>query len=75
MNTNQHRRIVPILVTTALAVALGALPASAGQDKGPATGPSNYPYFNSIQRVGTQFVALDYLTGKGVRAPAGGVVR
>jgi len=69
MSSTQYRRIVPILATTVLAVALGAVPASARQDMGPSTSPENFPYFHSIQRVGTQYTAGDDCTGNGVPAP------
>ena len=70
MNTNQHRRIVPILATTVLAIALGALPAAARQEAGPAHLDTGYPYFKVIERVGTQRTAGDNTTGNGVPAPA-----
>jgi hypothetical protein len=70
VNTNQNRRPVQILTITALAVALGALPAAARQDAGPAHLDTGYPYFKVIERVGTQFTAGDNTTGNGVLAPA-----
>ena len=67
------RRARRILVATTVAVTLGALPAAARQDPGridtPAP-PTTAVYFCSPERVGTQFVACDNLTGNGVPAPA-----
>ena len=75
MNRIQHRRVAPVLATAALALTLGALPASARQDPGPTlpahrTGTVTASYFCALQRVGTQYVACDNLTGNGVPAPA-----
>jgi hypothetical protein len=70
VNTNQHRRSVQTLTITAVAVALGALPAAARQDAGPAHLDTGYPYFKVIERVGTQLTAGDNTTGNGVLAPA-----
>lgn len=75
MNTNQHRRLIPVLATTALVVALSTLPAAARPDPGPAV-PGNPATIArvttscALERVGTQFVACDNLTGNGVPAPA-----
>lgn len=70
MDTHQHRLIVTVLTVTALTAVLGALPAAARQDAGPATGHPAAPYRCAIQRVDTQFVGCDNLTGNGVPAPA-----
>ena len=71
MNTiQQTRRTLPMIAATALLVALGTLPAAARQDPGPASDEPTATYFCAIQRVGTQFVGCDNLTGNGVPAPA-----
>jgi len=67
---HQHRRVLPIIATTILAVGLGALPAAARQDQGTAEPAAPATYFCTAQRVGSQFVACDNLTGNGVPAPA-----
>ena len=71
MNTiQQTRRTLPMIAATALLVALGTLPAAARQDPGPAPDEPTATYFCAIQRVDTQFVGCDNLTGNGVPAPA-----
>ena len=72
MNTIQHRRrILPLATATAaLLVALGSLPAAARQDAGSADPEQPSTHFCALQRVGSQFVACDNLTGNGVPAPA-----
>lgn len=67
---HQHRRGLPVLATTILVIGLGALPAAARQDQGTAEPTAAASYFCALQRVGTQFVACDNLTGNGVPAPA-----
>lgn len=79
MNATQNRtrstsrrpthRVVRAMALVACVVALGALPAAARQDAGPSHLGTDYPYFRTIQRVGTQYVAGDNLTGNGVPAP------
>jgi hypothetical protein len=66
----QTRRILPMITATALLVALGTVPAAARQDPGPAPVEPAATYFCAIQRVDTQFVGCDNLTGNGVPAPA-----
>ena len=67
------RRGWGVTTVTIVVVAVSALPAAARQDPGqvatPAP-PTTATYFCSIERVGTQFVACDNLTGNGVPAPA-----
>ena len=66
------RRVFPAIATAALVGALGALPAAARQDPRPGF-PEHQAastYFCAIQRVDTQFVGCDNLTGNGVPAPA-----
>ncbi|NYG08102.1 hypothetical protein BJ986_002589 [Phycicoccus badiiscoriae] len=75
MNTTQQtrktiRRTFPTITAAALLVALVALPAAAHQDPGPAPLAPPATYFCAIQRVDTQFVGCDNLTGNGVPAPA-----
>ena len=65
-------RVVPRLVASAAAGLLllgaGISPAAAMQDPGgPLTTPSRAC---SLERIGTQFVWCDYLTGAGVEAPS-----
>jgi hypothetical protein len=72
VNHTQHRRLTPVLGITALVIALGALPAAARQDPGPVVPEkqaSTATYVCALQRVGTQFVRCDDLTGNGVPAP------
>ena len=66
------RGIVTTIAATALVVGLAALPASARQDPGQTNSPSqaNSAHFCTPERVGTQYVACDNLTGNGVPAPA-----
>ena len=71
--TIQTRRGIATAFATILVVATGTAPAVAGQDPGP---PRTYPPSaqNSshcpLERIGTQFVRCDSLTGAGVPAPA-----
>jgi hypothetical protein len=67
---HQHRRGLPVIATTILAIGLGALPASARQDQGATESTATTTSFCALQRVGTQFVACAELTGNGVPAPA-----
>lgn len=85
MNAGQHRtttstrrthrthRTWGVAAAATFVVALSALPAAARQDPGqidtPAP-PTTAIYFCALERVGTQFVACDNLTGNGVPAPA-----
>jgi hypothetical protein len=74
-STEQTRRTLSLLATSALTttvlvVTLGALPAAARQEAGPAPEPATTSTFCAIERVGTQYVACDNLTGNGVEAPA-----
>jgi hypothetical protein len=71
--TARARRAIPAVAAAALVVALGTVPAAARQD--PRTGfPENQAtsttYFCAPQRVDTQLVGCDNLTGNGVPAPA-----
>ena len=69
---SRTRRAFPIIATAALLVALGSLPAAARQDPRtgfPETQATTDTYFCAIQRVDTQFVGCDNLTGTGVRPP------
>ena len=70
--TRRTTRAWGVVVAATFVVALGALPAAARQDPGqidpPATS-STASYFCTPERVGTQFVACDNLTGNGVPAP------
>jgi hypothetical protein len=80
VNANQHRssikarRIVTTLSTTiataGLVAALGTLPAAARQDPGPAPTEDWQSAYCPLERVDTQFVACDNLTGNGVPAPS-----
>ncbi|SDP12721.1 hypothetical protein SAMN04489867_1495 [Pedococcus dokdonensis] len=71
-NVTATRRTWGVVATTALVVALGTLPAAAKQDPGQIdqpTTPNVAIYFHPLERVGTQYVAGDNLTGNGVPAP------
>jgi hypothetical protein len=77
VNSTQHtRRILPAIAATALALTLGTVPAHARQDAGPALEPATTTSSTATsticapERVGTQYVACDNLTGNGVEAPA-----
>lgn len=65
------RRGWRIAAATTFAVVLSALPASARQDPGQLDPPSRATnaHFCAPERVGTQYVACDNLTGNGVPAP------
>jgi hypothetical protein len=70
--TSRTRRVFPTIATAALVVALGTVPAAARHD--PRTGfperqATPTTYFCAIQRVDTQLVGCDNLTGNGVPAP------
>lgn len=68
-----NRRALGVVAATALAVALTALPAVARPDPGQIDAPAQSTtaiYFCPPERVGTQYVACDNLTGNGVPAPA-----
>jgi len=71
-SARHHRRASGIIAVAAVVVALGALPASARQDPGQINAPSqaSSAHFCAPERVGTQYVACDNLTGNGVPAPA-----
>ena len=68
---NVHRT-ARLLLTTAAAAAftLAAVgPADARQDVGPAHVENACPFKNPLQRLGTQMIRGDELTGDGVTAP------
>ena len=78
VNAHQHRtttstrRVWGGVAAATLVVAVGALPAAARQDPGQVDTPpqpTTAVYFCPLERVGTQFVACDNLTGNGVPAP------
>lgn len=67
------RRGWGVTVVTTVVVAVSALPAAARQDPGETASPAPATTATSscpLERVGTQFVACDNLTGNGVPAPA-----
>lgn len=74
MNHIQHHRVTPVLSGTALVLTLlltvGVLPATARQDAGPGIHEPETTSFCALERVGSQFLACDNLTGNGVPAPA-----
>jgi len=65
-----HQVLAPT-AAAALLLLLAAGPASARQDSGVLTAPSKSEASSScsLQRVGTQYVKCDNLTGNGVSAP------
>ena len=71
MNTTKTRthRLVPALALTAALAALTALPAAATPDPGPLRRYVDVYRSLPLQRVGTEFVRGDDLTGNGVPAP------
>ena len=72
MNATKTRthRIVPALAVTAALAALTALPAAAIPDPGPHRRYVDVYRSLPLQRVGTEFVRGDDLTGNGVPAPS-----
>ena len=69
MNAVQN---IAVAAGTTVVIALSALPAAARQDPGriePPAPPTTAVHFCPLERVGTQFVACDNLTGNGVPAP------
>lgn len=67
MNTNRIARTICVAATTVACVGVGSA-AQARTDPGPMP---TAPYFlhRPLERVGTQFVRDDDLTGNGVQAP------
>jgi hypothetical protein len=70
--TNHRRRLLALTVGTLLMSATGALSAAARPDPGSAERSALYTTDSPcpLERVGTQFVRCDDLTGNGVPAPA-----
>ncbi len=74
-NTSVHdrttRRIVAVSAAALTLVAITAAPSSASQEAGPAVS-ARQPHVGpcQLERLGTQFVRCDDLTGNGVAAPA-----
>ena len=73
-STSTHRphllRTVAPVTAALVLVALGATPSSARQDPGTPIPRADHGGGCLLQRVGTQFVRCDDLTGNGVPAPA-----
>jgi hypothetical protein len=73
-STRHHIRVITRLVApialTAAVVGLGAGPSSALTDPGPTVPQVGHAGECTLERVGTQFVRCDDLTGDGVPAPA-----
>jgi len=71
-STRRNHRAWGVIAAATVVVALSALPAAARQDAGQIDQPSQATSspFCTPERVGTQFVACDNLTGNGVPAPA-----
>jgi hypothetical protein len=71
MFTTQRAIATAAGISTLLVLGIGTLPATARQDSGPMIerGATD-PRFCALERVGTQFVKCDDLTGNGVVAPA-----
>ena len=67
MNTHRTARIICIAATTSALVGVGSA-AQARPDPGPTPTAPHHAY-RSLERVGTQFVRGDDLTGNGVKAP------
>ena len=80
MDTTQHRttpgpsarRTVAVAAAALTLVALSAVPSSASQDSGRVAGSHAWAHVGPchLERIGTQFVRCDDLTGNGVPAPA-----
>lgn len=75
MSSTRHHgrnvvRTLVVVATTFGVVALGSAPSSARPDPGPSVGRVAHVGGCLLQRVDTQFVRCDDLTGNGVPAPA-----
>jgi hypothetical protein len=70
--TSPARRVSAVAAATLLLIGIPALSASARQDRGdaPANTVETATQRCGLERVGTQFVKCDNLTGNGVPAPA-----
>jgi hypothetical protein len=69
MNVYRIGRPGPAVVVAALVALSGSGSASARQDAGPARAYSASPFKNPVERVGSQIVRGDLLSGNDVRAP------
>lgn len=70
-NTNSLHiaRTAASIAAALVVICLGATPSSARPDPGPYAPPTDHPGGCQLQRVRTQFVSCDNLTGNGVAAP------
>jgi hypothetical protein len=69
IHTHHSGRAAASIAAALVVLGLGAAPSSAQQDPGPPVADGGYRSGCSLQRVGTQFVRCDDLTGNGVSAP------
>ena len=71
MSRHTIRQVIAPSTAAALILLLAAGPASARQEAGPATAPASDKNTShcSLERVGTQYVRCDNLTGNGASAP------
>ena len=70
MNQRTFSRVVASVAAGLIVLGAGVAPAAAAQDPGdPANGPVPSAYC-ALERIGTQFVRCDNLTGAGARAPS-----
>lgn len=69
-NSRHVVRIVLPVATAIVVIAAGATPSSARPEAGPPVARVGHAGECLLQRIGTQFVRCDNLTGNGVPAPA-----
>ncbi|WP_270888643.1 hypothetical protein [Pedococcus sp. 5OH_020] len=69
MNVHRIARLTLTIATATVLTLLAVGPADARQDAGPPTVQITSPFKNPVQRVGTQIVRGDELSGAGVSAP------
>jgi hypothetical protein len=70
VQTHRTGLVAASIAAALVVIGLGATPASARQDSGPPIAASGHAGGCHLQRVGTQFVRCDNLTGNDVPAPA-----
>jgi hypothetical protein len=69
MTVHRSRRLVLAILFASAFVLPVAGAAGAGQDPGPLNIPADSPLLCTVERVGTQIVRCDDLSGNGVSAP------
>ena len=69
LHTHHNGRAAATVAAAFVVLGLGATSSSARQDPGPPVADGGHGSACSLERVGTQFVRCDDLTGNGVPAP------